>query len=260
MEVGVMGFFRRLFNQKKRDGSMPNLPSDWEQTLHECNYFMARRAVSEMFRIANQNAEANGVQAVFKKEIVDCWDHFFENPSYETAAQFLSAMPEVYRIFLGCCPGGQWHRPALRTATEFSVGNCCLQSNTEEVTLLRQLTGDEYAFFQRQFKGEVIYHAKPIDLLGREWTFTVSVVKGKLYKWAASLELGADEDVARWGHDVFQYCECFLGSPTDEKEGVFFWDTPDGNVILQLIRANDLVDVSIFATSREVRNLERLMQ
>jgi hypothetical protein len=86
----------------------------------------------------------------------------------------------------------------------------------------------------------------------------ISSVEDILYKWSASLDLARDDDVEKWGHDVFQFCEQLLGSPSQEEQGRYFWDTSDGNVILQLTQASGVIDISIFATSREIRNLEQL--
>jgi len=253
-----MSFLKRLFNQQKYEDSKAGLPSDWRQTLRQCNYFMARREIAEMFRVMSQSAQAEGQQAFYAREIADCWNRFADNPCYEAAESLLLVMPPVYRYFLGCCPGGELHKVALRTATSFSLGGCSLESRPRDISILKELTSQEYMIFPRQFNGEVIYHAQAFDFLGRQWQLMISVVKEKLYKWAASLELEIDEDGKEWRHDVFQYCERFLGSPTQENQGVFLWDTPDGNVILQFTQTDELDDISIFATSREIRKLERL--
>jgi hypothetical protein len=86
----------------------------------------------------------------------------------------------------------------------------------------------------------------------------VSSVQGRIYKWAASLEVGGDEDCESIGNEVVDYCIRWLGATTEERLGHLFWDTPDGNVNLQLMNMNDWFDISIFVTSREIRNLARL--
>ena len=92
----------------------------------------------------------------------------------------------------------------------------------------------------------------------RRWKFIVSLVQGRIYKWAASLEVGRDEDPDSTANEVIGYCVRWLGATTEEKEGYLFWDTSDGNVILQLTNMSDWFDISIFVTSREIRDLNKL--
>jgi len=237
---------------------MSSLPQNWKQTLRTCNFFMARREITYVFRVANQQAAAEGKEVYWKKEIADGWTLFSENPCYETAIHYLAVAPEMFDYFLGCCPGGALHRIALRTVANFSIGDYSLETNGADIQGLSELSSQEYAFFPRQFKGEVIYNTAPVEFLGCKWQFMVSLVEGKIIKWAASLELGKDDDIEEIGNNVFQYCEQFLGSPTQETYGSSFWDTSDGNVILQLSQVKNLFDISIFATSRVVRELKKL--
>jgi len=85
-----------------------------------------------------------------------------------------------------------------------------------------------------------------------------SSVNGKIYKWAASLEVGRDEDVDSIGNEVIDYCIRWLGATTEEKLGYLYWDLSDGNVILQLMNMNEWFDISIFITSREISSLIKL--
>ena len=251
-----MKFFQKLFgrSQTSHDG----LPPDWRQTLRQCNFFLARREIANFFRIANQKAETEGNQALFTKEIAVGWERFAENPCYESAVRFVDTAPLIFQYFAESCPGGQFQKMQLRTATTFSIGDLSLETSASELRGLRELSGQDYVFFPRQFKGEVIYHAQPIQFLGRQWQVMVSTVECKLYKWSASLELAKNDDIGQWGHDVFHHCEYFLGPPNQEEQGRYFWDTSDGNVILQITKTGDMIDMSIFTTSREVRNLKQL--
>jgi hypothetical protein len=251
-----MTFFQKLFgtSQPSPDG----LPSNWRQTLRQCNFFKARREIADFFRMANQRAEAEGKQAIFTKEIAGGWERFAEKPDYESAVRFVDAAPLMFRYFEACCPGGALQKIPLRTATTFSIGDLSLETPASQLRGLRELSSQDYVFSPRQFNGEVIYRTQPIQFLGRQWQVMVSTVEDRLYKWSASLELARHDDIGQWGHDVFQHCERFLGSPGQEEQGRYFWDTPDGNVMLQVAQAGDMIDMSIFVTSREVRNLRQL--
>ena len=237
---------------------MNNLPVDWKQALESCNVFMARREIAHFFRSANQQAEAEGKASYWKKNIVSSWYAFVEKPCYQTACEFVAISPLLYEYFLGCCPGGALHKVGFRTSMNFRFGEYSLQAETSQINLLSELSDDEYGFFPRKFKEETIYHAAPTHFLGREWTVMVSIVQEKMIKWAASLELGTRDDVAQMEESTFQHCEQSLGSPTEEQQGLFCWDTPDGNVILQSAQVEQFFDISVFATSRAVRVLRQI--
>jgi len=235
---------------------MSELPVNWKQTLRKCNFFMARRGIAYVFRLANQQAEAEGKQFIVKKELAEAWDQFSANPCYDTAVRFVIVAPNMLPYFDGSFQKSQY--PAIWTATTFSLEHYTLPKKTTDTKELRELSQQEYVFFPRQFKGEVIYNATPINFMGRQWKFMVSSVHGKIYKWAVSLEVGIDEDYDSIGNEVIQYCIRWLGATTQEKQGYLFWDTSDGNVILQLTNMADWFDVSIFVTSCEIRSLNKL--
>lgn len=251
-----MGFLSKLFNNQQRNESPNGLPDNWKEALRKSNFFMARRGVAYVFRLANQQAEAQGQQCVWKKEIAETWQQFSQNPSYETAVRFLLTSPHIFPYFDGAFQQSQY--PPIWTATTFSFEEYRLPTKTTDIKELKEISQQEYSYFSRQFKGESIHHATPIRFLGHEWTFMVSSVNGKIYKWAASLEVGKDEDVDSIGNEVIEYCVRWLGATTEERIGYLFWDTPDGNVILQLTNMNEWFDISIFVTSREIRSLDRL--
>jgi len=250
-----MRFFSRLFNQPNKDGTASSLPVNWKQTLHECNFFKARRSINDFFHRRNKEAEAKGGHYIWKKEIDDAWKEFSLNPCYETAVRLVTTSP---RMFLFFDSQYSFHRPAIWTATTFRFENYGLPFKTTDIKELRELSQQEYTFFPRFFKGEIIYHVTPIRFLCREWELMVSAVQGKIYKWAASLEVKRDEDYNSIGNEVIEYCIAWLGEPTEEKLGYFFWNTPDGNVILQLKNMVDWYDISIFITSGEISKLEKL--
>lgn len=251
-----MGFLSRLFNQQEKAESTSGLPVDWKKTLRQCNFFMARRGVAYVFRLANQQAEAEGKQCIWKKEIAEGWEQFSANPCYDTAVRFLMINPTMLPYFDGSFQKS--HYRAIWSATTFFLGHYSLRNKTSDIPGLRELSQQEYVFFPRQFKGEIIYNATPINFMGRQWKFMVSSVQDRIYKWAASLEVGKDEDFDSIGNEVIEYCVRWLGATTEEKLRYLFWDTSDGNVILQLTNMNDWFDISIFVTSREIRGLDKL--
>jgi hypothetical protein len=217
---------------------------------------MARRAIEHVFHVANQQAEAEGNQFIVKKELAEGWQRFSRNPCYDTAVQFLIISPNMLSYFDGSFQKSQY--PAIWTARTFSFEQNRLPVKTAEINELKELLPQEYGFFPRQFKGEIIYHATPLNFLGHRWTFMVSSVQDKIYEWAASLEVGRGEDVDSIANEIIDYCVRWLGATTEEKVGYLYWDTSDGNVILQLTNMKEWFVISIFVTSREIRNLAKL--
>ena len=240
-----------LFDAFKKEKGSP-----WKEALSDSNYFMARRGIAYMFHIANQQAKAEGQQLIVKNEIAEGWDKFCTNPCYETAARLLNVSPNMLPYFDNSIQKS--HYPALRTATTFSFDQYRLPDTTSTLKDLREISQQEYGFITRQFKGEIIYHVTPINFMGRKWKFMVSSVQNMIYKWAISLEVGLDENPDAVANEVMEYCIRWLGATTAEKSGYLFWDTSDGNVILQLSNMTTWFDISIFITSREIRNLQKL--
>jgi hypothetical protein len=262
-----MRLFQKLFadplkqaRQKKTGEAqlMSSLPPDWKEMLRKCSFFMARREIGDILHVVTQQPAVQGKVVTWKKAIGDGWNLFAENPCYETAVRYVAADPAIFAFFSGCCPGGALYKIGLSCgAMDFQIGGYSLETSTADLQNLVELSSQEYKCFPRVFKGEVIYHTAPISFVGRKWQFMVSLVNGRVIKWAASLELSEDE-VSETVHSAFQICEVRLSSPTAEKQGWFFWDKSDGNVILQVAQAADLFDLSVFATSREIRSLRKL--
>ena len=56
---------------------------------------------------------------------------------------------------------------------------------------------------------------------------------------------------------TLQYCKEQLGQSAKQQTGLFCWDKADGNVILQTGETNEGLLVSLFLTSRAIRNFEQ---
>jgi len=148
--------------------------------------------------------------------------------------------------------------PAISTASTFSVGRCSLLTRISDIRILRELSQQEYVLFPKECKDEVIYHAMPVHFAGRKWKVMVSSVHGRVYKWHAHNNVGMDEDQDAIAGKVTRFCTGCLGATTEELSGFLFWDTGDGNVILQLARTDDLSEIVIVAISGEIRKLKKL--
>ena len=241
--------------------NMKGLPSNWKWTLKQCNMALAKRELAEFFQMTNRSAEAQGQEAIFKTEFVAGWDKFVDNPCYKTAVAWLKGAPEfapmIYEYFQGSCPGGHLYRSGIKTAMSFALGDYSLDMPPTSVGDLTELTDQEYQYFPRQLRGEAIYHAAPTNFLGHRWDMMIGIVDGEPYKLGASLELEDQRQAVELIQLAFKACEVQLGTPTEEKQGLFVWDTADGNVILQTASIMGTVAVNIYVTSSSIRGKPR---
>ena len=132
------------------------------------------------------------------------------------------------------------------TASNFSLGDYRLDMSLQEIRGLCELTKEEYAVFGRESMQDVIYYAKSTEFVGRRWEIMVGTIEGKLYELGATLKISAEEFTVDLPRDIFRHCELLLGTPTEEKQGRFIWDTSSGNVIFQYAIIEDTFEADLF--------------
>ena len=93
--------------------------------------------------------------------------------------------------------------------------------------------------------------------LGRSWQLQLGTVHGKIYKIAPYLLLKDKQDANAAAMESLRYCTAELGKPAEERSGFFVWDASEGNVILQTAESADGFSVSLFLTSRSVKNFKK---
>jgi len=235
---------------------MKGIPSNWKITLKQCNFALAKRELSEFIQITNSAAEMQGHKACFNVEFVNGWYEFAENPCYKTAIAWFKKAPDyatmLFDYFEGACPGGKLYKVGFNTATSFCLGELSLETFPYPSVCLTELTEREYLHFPRQHRNEVIYHASPINFLEHRWDIMIGMIDGIPYKLGVSIELSDKEQAVKLIQVLFKNCEVQLGTPTDEKQGLFIWDTTDGNVILQTASVMGDVAINVFATSNKI--------
>jgi hypothetical protein len=88
------------------------------------------------------------------------------NPCYEAAIRFVTVSPDMFPYFDRTFQQSQY--PAILTPTTFSFDGYNLTAKTADISELNELSAQEYAFFPRQFGGELIHNATPIRFMGRQ--------------------------------------------------------------------------------------------
>jgi len=107
----------------------------------------------------------------------------------------------------------------------------------------------------RWFVGEKDYNASPVMFLGRKWNLQLGTVNGKICKIAPYLVLKDRKEANAVAAEVLTYCLDNLGQPSEQKRGLFIWDTADGNAVFQTGQIGEEVAVNLFITSRSIQKL-----
>ena len=202
----------------------------------------------------NQEAKAKGGDYIYKEEFLDGWKSFSNKPCSETAVQFLEKASEnvsfIFDYFAGCCRGGKFYRTGFMTAMRFRLGNYHLGLPLKEIDSLRELSKEEYVAFGRDSLQEAIYHTSSAEFVGRYWNIMVGATEGHLYQIAANLETSSLDETRELTDSIFKHCEFQLGTPSEEKPGLFVWDTSDGSVIFQFAIIADTYAASMLLSNK----------
>jgi hypothetical protein len=83
----------------------------------------------------------------------------------------------------------------------------------------------------------------------------VGTIEGKIYQLGASLAFSANnaqKEMTELIRDVYERCEIFLGTPTEEPRGFIIWDTDTGKVIFQyaVLKETDTFAANLFVGDR----------
>jgi hypothetical protein len=142
----------------------------------------------------------------------------------------------------------------MRGSASLPIGKYKLDMSIDGLAGLTEFTETEYGVFGRQFDGEKNYNAPGIDFVKRRWKAALGTVRGTVYKIALYFESESKNTVIDVSTDVMQYCQQHLGKPSEQKETIFMWDTPDGNVVLQFGKVGSTYIINLFETSRNIRS------
>src|SRR5262249_10296517 len=123
---------------------------------------------------------------------------------------------------------------------------------------LVEFSPSEYSTMGSFFQGEQNFNAPPVNFLGRQWKVMLQTVNGQICKIAPYLLLTDKQEANVIAMETLNYCFGKLGKPAEQQTGLFIWDTTDGNVVLQTGEIADGLAISLFLTSRAIRNFKRL--
>ena len=235
-----------------------SLPQSWEQSLAGCNFWLARRTMSDIITLMSQEARKEGKTATWRNEFLDGWEAFAAAPCHATALAWLQTAQAdeetICGLLDGCRPGGKFYREGFKAIKDFTIGPYKLGMSLAACGRLIELTADEYKIFPRQFKGETIYHALSFTLFGK-CTTMIGAIGPRIYKISSSNETDGQADFVQVMKQTLSYCESAMGTPSEEGQGFFCWQSSDGNVILQTAAAGRTFAVNIFITAAFIRGI-----
>ena len=157
-------------------------------------------------------------------------------------------------ILAGCSKTEE--KRAVSPTALFSVGPYSLDASIAGVEGLVEWSTAEYNNFGRQYRGEKNYHAPPVTFQGRQWKLIIGTVNGKIYKLVPHEEF-TDKAVGNAvAADAVSFYREGLGEPAKPRPGLFIWDKPEANVIVQTAEARDGMGVQVFLTSAASRAFE----
>src|SRR5690242_10897567 len=140
----------------------------------------------------------------------------------------------------------------MRSAS-LPIGQYRLNMPVEDLHGLTEFSDPEYVIYGRTFEGEKNYNAPAIEFVTQHWKVALGAVWGKIYKVGYFFESERRDTARIVSADVMRFCQERLGVPSEDRETMFAWDAPDGNVVLQFGKVGTTYLVNLFETSRSVR-------
>ena len=137
----------------------------------------------------------------------------------------------------------------------FQIGQYQIDMRIEGMEGLSPLSREELEALGStvQFRGEEILHAPAARFMGVEWDTILGTVNERLYKIAVQW-VGPRADVGRINRQIVIECTKRYGN----GKNMAFWDTSDGNLVLQSANMGGHAMLSLFATSGKTRDFVRV--
>ena len=149
--------------------------------------------------------------------------------------------------------------PKVSVLNNFDFGKFKVDEKVDDFARLVEFSPEKYNIMGRRlFKGEQNYNAPSVNFLGHQWQLMLSTVHGQICKIAVNISLGNKLEANTIAMKALQYCKERLGSPSEQKTGLFIWDTKDGNVVLHTAEGAEGFLIAINLTSRAIRKFELL--
>ena len=157
-------------------------------------------------------------------------------------------------------PGPARQEEAVVAPSPFSVGPYQLEAPVAGLKGLVEWSGDEYKSMGRQFHGEKNFHAPPVMFMGRQWKLIVGTVDGKIYKLAPHTQFTDKLAALQTLEATLRFYRENVGEPAKPQPGLYIWDVPEANVIVQTAEASDGFGIGLFVTAGSARTRATIPQ
>jgi hypothetical protein len=152
----------------------------------------------------------------------------------------------------------------LRTARQIelvaygsSVGCYRIDMPIEAVTGLREFSPQEHAAVS-QFEGEKNYDAPPVQFLRWQWDVMLGVVDSRVYQLSLTLEVHTPAEANAIVLATVRHYHEVLGAPDNRGSSKYYWDTAQGNILLNAKTVDGVFLISGNISSRRMLTFRRL--
>ena len=95
------------------------------------------------------------------------------------------------------------------------------------------------------------------EFVGYRWKMMVGAIEGRLYQVAATLLMPKEDFTLDVTRNVFKHCEIFLGTPSEEQQGRYIWDTSNGTVVFQNAFIEDSFEADVYVSNKGTQRYGR---
>lgn len=141
-----------------------------------------------------------------------------------------------------------------------NLGNYYLKQPIDEAKNLVEFTSEEYANFAiagipRMLQNEKIYNAPDMNLFDEKWNLIIAVTNSLIYKISVQLFTNDKNLANSQFQKALDYLTETMGKHNDHSflSKRYFWDSEDGNVILDKVNQSGFFGVNLFLTSSIIR-------
>ena len=141
-----------------------------------------------------------------------------------------------------------------------NIENYYLNMPVKEMFDLAELSLEEYKTYEsvgikKIFKDEKIYNGKDINFIGAVWNTLIGATEGRAYKISLQHITSDKDDADKIFKLAYDYLFKEMGKHSEYNPSTkrYFWDTNEGNVILDQPCGMGIHSVQLFLTSSIIR-------
>ncbi len=143
------------------------------------------------------------------------------------------------------------------------VGSYHLGQGVKDAPSLKEFNDEQYDMFARAgssrvFKTEHIYYGEDSPFATYpEWEVMIGAVQGKIYKIQAQVTTTNFDGARQLKKETVKYINAAMGKYSKHANmfNSFIWDSPEGNIVLNLNKAEGMYALNATLTASFIKNL-----